>query len=63
MAVFIEQLTKKDNTITIHFSEDKHNPADPLIDDNAGKLLVAQYAWDGNSYPGKGGCDPREWCR
>lgn len=37
-------------TITIHFSY--RNPADKLTGDNAGKLLIAQYAWDGNAYPG-----------
>lgn len=34
--------------IRIHFS--KRNPADKLDDDNL--LLVAQYAWDANAYPG-----------
>ena len=38
------------NAITIHFSQ--RNPADPLKGHDAGKLLVACYAWDGNSYPG-----------
>jgi uncharacterized protein DUF4804 len=38
------------NNITIHFS--KRNPADLLQGADAGKLLVASYAWDGNSYPG-----------
>lgn len=36
--------------ITIHFS--KRNPADKLTGENAGKLLVAMYAWDSNAYPG-----------
>jgi hypothetical protein len=36
--------------ITVHFSE--RNPADKLIGNDAGKLLVAMYAWDGNAYPG-----------
>lgn len=45
-----QQFTDNGNTITIHFSE--RNPADPLTGKNAGKLLVAMYAWDGNSYPG-----------
>jgi len=38
--------TKIGNT-DIVFS--KRNPADPLTGNDAGKLLVAQYAWDGNS--------------
>ena len=38
------------NAIKIHFS--KRNPADKLRGRDAGKLLVACYAWDGNSYPG-----------
>lgn len=40
----------EDNTIKIHFS--KRNPADKLRGKDASKLLVACYAWDGNSYPG-----------
>lgn len=40
----------KEKGITIIFS--KRNPADRLVDANAGKLLVACYAWDGNAYPG-----------
>ena len=40
----------KTNAITIHFS--KRNPADKLQGQDSGKLLVANYAWDGNSYPG-----------
>lgn len=40
----------KNNVIKIHFS--KRNPADKLEHENSGKLLVAQYAWDGNAYPG-----------
>jgi hypothetical protein len=45
-----QQFTDNSNTITIHFSQ--RNPADPLTGNNAGKLLVAMYAWDGNAYPG-----------
>src|SRR4029079_6150837 len=30
----------------------KRNPADILDGNNAGKLAVAMYAWDGNAYPG-----------
>jgi hypothetical protein len=30
----------------------KCSPADKLGDEHQGKLLVAQYAWDGGSYPG-----------
>jgi len=36
------------HTINIHFS--KRDPAEKLKDDK--KLLVAMYAWDGNSFPG-----------
>jgi Domain of unknown function (DUF4804) len=28
------------------------NPADPLVGEDQGKLLVAQYAWDSNAVPG-----------
>jgi hypothetical protein len=38
------------NNIKIHFS--KRNTAALLEGNNTGKLLVAMYAWDGNSYPG-----------
>lgn len=44
-----EKLTSHNgNSITIHFS--KRDPAAKL--DDEGKLLVAAYAWDGNSFPG-----------
>ncbi len=36
--------------IKTHFS--KRAPADKLVGDDENKLLVAMYAWDGNSYPG-----------
>eukprot|EP00038_Savillea_parva_P029444 m.71200 g.71200 ORF g.71200 m.71200 type:complete len:657 (-) comp8692_c0_seq1:231-2201(-) len=36
--------------IRVHFNQ--CNPADKLVGDDVGKLLVAQYAWDGGSYPG-----------
>lgn len=36
--------------IKIHFSH--RNPADKLLDEDEGKLLIAQYAWDANAYPG-----------
>lgn len=38
------------NEILINFSQ--RNPADKLVGAHEGKLLVAMYAWDGNSYPG-----------
>ena len=40
----------KNVDIKIHFS--KRNPADILQGQNIGKILIAQYAWDGNAYPG-----------
>jgi hypothetical protein len=39
-----------DNAVRIHFS--KREPAAKLVGEDAGKLLVAMYAWDGNSFPG-----------
>jgi len=38
------------NKIKIHFS--KRDPAEKLQGPNENKLLVAMYAWDGNSFPG-----------
>jgi len=38
----------RNHNIKIHFS--KRDPAEKLKDDS--KLLVAMYAWDGNSFPG-----------
>jgi len=38
------------NSVRIFFNS--RNPADKLVDEDEGKLLVAQYAWDSASYPG-----------
>lgn len=38
------------NCLRIHFS--KRDPTDKLLGTDENKLLVAMYAWDGNSYPG-----------
>lgn len=40
----------KNKNIKISFSN--RNPAAKLVGADAGKLLVAMYAWDGNAYPG-----------
>lgn len=45
-----EAMTANGNRIIIHFS--KRNPAAKLTGADSGKLLVANYAWDGNSFPG-----------
>ena len=45
-----ELLRAGGNEVRIHFS--RRDPAAPLIGADVGKLLVAQYAWDGNAYPG-----------
>lgn len=37
-------------SIKVHFS--KRDPAEKLIGADNGKLLIAQYAWDSNAYPG-----------
>ncbi len=38
------------HAIKIHFS--KRDPAEKLEGEDEGKLLIAQYAWDSNAYPG-----------
>lgn len=45
-----EIFDNRGNPIKIHFS--KRDPAEKLVGEDAGKLLIAQYAWDSNSYPG-----------
>lgn len=45
-----DTLTTCGNSIKIHFS--KREPAAPLPPEDSDKLVVAQYAWDGNAYPG-----------
>jgi hypothetical protein len=43
--------TRSGNSIRIHFTDS--NPADPIHTETENtKLLVAQYAWDGNAFPG-----------
>lgn len=48
--IFDKYYTCDETRKNIHFS--LRSPADKLIGENEGKLLIAQYAWDGNSYPG-----------
>ncbi len=43
-------MTSNKNHIKIHFSQ--RNPAEKLSNEDTGKLLVASYAWDSNSFPG-----------
>jgi hypothetical protein len=45
-----EIFDNRGHPIKIHFSQ--RNPADKLTDEDEGKLLIAQYAWDSNAYPG-----------
>lgn len=40
----------RSKNINVKFSQ--RSPADTLVGSDAGKLIVASYAWDGNSYPG-----------
>lgn len=47
---FNDNLNKFELPDNINIVFSKRNPADKLT--GKGKLLVAQYAWDGNSYPG-----------
>lgn len=44
------EVPENGNAVTVHFN--KREPADELPAADAGKLLVAQYAWDGNSFRG-----------
>lgn len=43
-------LCENKHNINIYVSQ--RNPADKLVKQNKDKLLIAQYAWDGNAYPG-----------
>jgi hypothetical protein len=45
-----EIFNSQGHSIKIHFS--KRDPAEKLKGEDEGKLLIAQYAWDANSYPG-----------
>jgi hypothetical protein len=45
-----EVITAGGNALTVHFN--KREPAELLTGVDEGKLLVVQYAWDGNAFPG-----------
>jgi len=45
-----EVLRAGENAVRIHFS--RRDPAAPLRGGDAGKVLVAMYAWDANAFPG-----------
>ena len=45
-----ETFESEPNRVTIHVSQ--RDPAAPLRGADAGKLLVAMYAWDSNAFPG-----------
>jgi hypothetical protein len=45
-----ELFSEEGNAVRIHFS--RRDPAAPLSGADAGKLLVATYAWDSNAFPG-----------
>ncbi|MBI2344768.1 DUF4804 domain-containing protein [Candidatus Dependentiae bacterium] len=49
---FNKNFLKLSKEISIATSFSKANPADKLLGQHENKLLVAMYAWDGNSYPG-----------
>jgi uncharacterized protein DUF4804 len=46
----LQYFKESGNHITLHTAF--QNPAKKLIGKDAGKLLVASYAWDGNAFPG-----------
>lgn len=50
LAKNLEILKINDNNIKIHFT--KRDPAEKLLGEDSGKLLIAMYAWDANAYPG-----------